>query len=180
MVGVASTGDVEQSTHVECPGSSATRVESQMANGEVTGYVASSTHASQLPEDSLAHGLNDEALEQVDIDQPVAVTDQVVEEGVNVMDPVQSEGTKCQEGVSDHNAGIKSAWKSVSWQPNMPQKLLIPMLRILVLLLSLSVLMRPTSTTNTNFIGNKVKEEVRRKLIDAKPPPNNDHPGQGE
>ncbi|KAL4279258.1 hypothetical protein GQ457_03G028650 [Hibiscus cannabinus] len=108
MVGVASTGDVKQSTHVECPGSSATRVESQMANEEVTGGVASSTHASQLPEDSLAHGLNDEALEQVDIGQPVPVTDQAVEEGVNVMDPVQSEGSECQEGVNGHNAGIRS------------------------------------------------------------------------
>ncbi|KAK9045532.1 hypothetical protein V6N11_051442 [Hibiscus sabdariffa] len=106
MVGVASTEDVEQTTHVECPELSATHVESQMANEEVTGGVAGSTHASQSSEGSPVHGLNNGVLEQEDISQHVPGTNQAVE-GVNVMDPVQSEGSECQEGVSGHNTGIK-------------------------------------------------------------------------
>ncbi|TYH72953.1 hypothetical protein ES332_D05G293100v1 [Gossypium tomentosum] len=64
----------------------------------------------------------------------------------------------------------------------MPYRIwLIPMLSILVLLLLLSLflLMRPTSTTNTSFIGKKVIKEIRRNLIDVKPPSNHAHDGSG-
>ncbi|KAK8510445.1 hypothetical protein V6N12_011809 [Hibiscus sabdariffa] len=84
IFGVPSTEDVEQATHVE----------SQMANEEVTSDVAGSTHTSQSSEGSLVHGLNNGALEQMDISQPVQVTDQAVEESVSVMNSVQSEGSE--------------------------------------------------------------------------------------
>ncbi|TYG70189.1 hypothetical protein ES288_D05G292700v1 [Gossypium darwinii] len=69
-----------------------------------------------------------------------------------------------------------------SRRSNMPYRIwLIPMLSILVLLLLLSLflLMRPTSTTNTSFIGKKVIKEIRRNLIDVKPPSNHAHDGSG-
>ncbi|KHG12272.1 hypothetical protein F383_16659 [Gossypium arboreum] len=39
--------------------------------------------------------------------------------------------------------------------------------------------MRPTSTTNTSFIGKNVIKEIRRNLIDVKPPSNHAHDGSG-
>ncbi|KAH1047043.1 hypothetical protein J1N35_037827 [Gossypium stocksii] len=49
---------------------------------------------------------------------------------------------------------------------------MIPVLSILVLLLSLSLLLPLSSTTNTHLIGKKMKQEIRRNLIGV-------HPGRG-
>ncbi|MFQ6645679.1 hypothetical protein Gotur_019978, partial [Gossypium turneri] len=45
----------------------------------------------------------------------------------------------------------------------------IPVLSILVLMLSLSLLLPLISTTNTHLIGNKVKQEIRRNLVGIGP-----------
>nr|KJB68838.1 hypothetical protein B456_011G149500 [Gossypium raimondii] len=49
---------------------------------------------------------------------------------------------------------------------------MIPVLSILVLLLSLSLLLPLSSTANTHLIGKKMKQEIRRNLIGV-------HPGRG-
>ncbi|KAA3480306.1 hypothetical protein EPI10_020752 [Gossypium australe] len=51
---------------------------------------------------------------------------------------------------------------------------------ILVLLLSFSLLLPPSSATNTHLMVKNINEVRGRNLIEAKPPPNDDHPGGGE
>ncbi|XP_022722510.1 uncharacterized protein LOC111279749 [Durio zibethinus] len=53
-----------------------------------------------------------------------------------------------------------------------------PVLSLLVLLLSLSLLLPPTSTRSTDF-GKKVNEEIQRNLIEGKGPICRVHAGSG-
>ncbi|TYJ14869.1 hypothetical protein E1A91_A10G147100v1 [Gossypium mustelinum] len=55
---------------------------------------------------------------------------------------------------------------------------MIPVLSILVLLLSLSLLLPLSSTTNTHLIGKKMKQKIRRNLIGVRPG-RGGHPGGG-
>ncbi|KAK5793718.1 hypothetical protein PVK06_034872 [Gossypium arboreum] len=55
---------------------------------------------------------------------------------------------------------------------------MIPVLSILVLLLSLSLLLPLSSTTNTHLIGKKMKQEIRRNLIGVRSG-RGGHPGGG-
>ncbi|KAG4126067.1 hypothetical protein ERO13_D10G134600v2 [Gossypium hirsutum] len=77
------------------------------------------------------------------------------------------------------NLPLASAQKSVLQRPNMAYKISSVLFR-LVLLLSFSLLLPPSSPTNTHLIVQKINEVIRRDLIGAKPPPNDHHPGGGQ